>query len=90
MATTSLNIRIGKETKKQAEAIFNELGLNRTAAINIFLRASIREHGIPFDLRVENPNSATIAAIEEGKKLVADPSAKRYSTMDELKSALNS
>ena len=48
MATTNLNIRTDKEIKDQAEKIFNELGLNMTTAVNIFLRIAIREHGIPF------------------------------------------
>ena len=48
MATTNLNIRIDKNIKYQAEEIFNELGLNMTTAINLFLRTTIREHGIPF------------------------------------------
>lgn len=36
MATTNLNIRTEKEIKDQAEAIFSELGLNMTTAINLF------------------------------------------------------
>ena len=88
MATTNLNIRTEKAIKDQAEEIFNELGLNMTTAINIFLRTTIREHGIPFDLKLETPNATTLAAIEEGKKLLSDPTAPRYSTIDDLKEAL--
>ena len=43
MATTNLNIRIDKTIKDQAEEIFNELGLNMTTAVNMFLRTAIRE-----------------------------------------------
>ena len=88
MSTTNLNIRTDKEIKDQAEKIFNELGLNMTTAVNIFLRTAIREHGIPFALKLEVPNEITAEAIEEGRKLMADPSAPRYSSMDELKEAL--
>ena len=45
MATTNLNIRTDKAIKDQAEEIFNELGLNMTTAVNMFLRTAIREHG---------------------------------------------
>ena len=79
MATTNLNIRTDKAIKDQAEEIFNELGLNMTTAINIFLRTAIREHGIPFELKLEVPNDTTAAAIEDGKKMMKDPSAPRYS-----------
>ena len=66
MATTNLNIRTDKDIKDQAEAIFNELGLNMTTAINMFLKTAIREHGIPFDLKLDVPNETTAAESEEG------------------------
>ncbi len=89
MATTNLNIRTDKAIKEQAEEIFNELGLNMTTAVNIFLRTAIREHGIPFELKLEVPNDTTAAAIEEGRKMMKDPSTPRYSSMDALKAALD-
>lgn len=88
MATTNLNICIDKAIKDQAEEIFNELGLNMTTTVNMFLRTAIREHGIPFELKLEVPNEVTATAIEEGRKLMADPTAPRYSSMDALKAAL--
>ena len=88
MATTNLNIRIEKTIKDQAEEIFNELGLNMTTAVNMFLRTAIREHGIPCELKLDVPNETTAAAIAEGRKLMDDPSAPRYSGMDALKAAL--
>lgn len=88
MASTNLNIRTDKAVKDQAEAIFNELGLNMTTAVNMFLKTVIRQNGITLDLRLDVPNETTAAAIEEGRKLMNDPSAPRYSSMDELKTAL--
>lgn len=88
MASTNLNIRTDKAVKDQAEAIFNELGLNMTAAVNMFLKTVIRQNGITLDLRLDVPNETTASAIEEGRKLMNDPSAPRYSSMDELKTAL--
>ena len=88
MATTNLNIRTEKAIKDQAESIFNELGINMTTAVNMFLRTALREHGIPFELKLDVPNDSTAAAIEEGRKLMADPTAPRYSSMEELKAAL--
>lgn len=80
--TTNLNIRTDKAIKEQAEQIFNELGLTMTTAINIFLRTTIREQGIPFELKLEIPNESTIAAIEEGRKIANDPNAPRYTSID--------
>lgn len=89
MATTNLNIRIDKDVKNQAEEIFGELGLNMTTAVNMFLRATIRECGIPFELKLDEPNEGMKAAIEEGRKMVSDPSSPRYSNMGDLKAALD-
>ena len=88
MATTNLNIRTDKDIKDQADAIFSELGLTMTTAVNMFLRAAVREHGIPFALKVDVPNEITIAAIEEGRRIASDSSVKGYSTIEDLKAAL--
>ena len=68
--------------------VFNELGLTMTTAINLFLKASIREQGIPFSLKLDVPNASTAAAIEEGRRIADDPSVKGYTSMEELKAAL--
>ncbi len=88
MTTTNLNIRTDKEIKEAAEKIYSSLGLNMTTAINMFLRASIRESGIPFDLKLNVPNDETIKAIEEGKKIAKDKNIKTYDNMDDLRKAL--
>ena len=69
MATTNLNIRTDKAIKDQAEEIFNELGLNMTTAVNMFLRTAIREHGIPFELKLEVPNDTTFSLPISLKKI---------------------
>jgi len=48
--TTNLNIRIDKDLKEQAEVFFGEMGLNMTTAINVFVRQSLREGKIPFEI----------------------------------------
>ena len=88
METTNLNIRTDKEVKLAAEKIFEELGLTMTTAINIFLRQTIRENGIPFELKLNIPNEVTAAAIEEGRRLAHDKSSGGYTNMADLKAAL--
>ena len=88
MGTTNLNIRIDKDIKDQAEMIFSELGLNMTTAINMFLRTTIRENGIPFSLKLDVPNEITDAAIKDGRRIALDSSVKGYTNMDDLKKAL--
>ncbi len=82
--STNINIRMDKEVKNAAEKIFNELGLNMTTAINIFLRKAIQVQGIPFDIKLNTPNETTMKAIEEGESL---PST-TYNNISDLKKAL--
>jgi DNA-damage-inducible protein J len=48
--TTNLNIRIDKDLKEHAEAFFADLGLNMTTAFNIFVRQSLKQGKIPFEI----------------------------------------
>ena len=50
--TTNLNIRIDKNLKEQAENFFGELGMSMTTAINIFMRQSLRQGKIPFEISI--------------------------------------
>lgn len=86
---TIVSIRTDNNVKNQAEYILNELGLNLSTAVNIFLRQVIREKGIPFDVKLDIPNEETKAAIEEGDKLVADKNTKRYNSAQELRAELD-
>ena len=88
MSTVNLNIRTDKEIKEKAENIFQELGLNMTTAINMFLRTSIRENGIPFDLKIDAVNDETKLAIEEGRKIADDKTIEGYVSIEELRKAL--
>ncbi len=89
MGSTNLNIRTDREVKDAAEKIFSELGITMTTAVNMFLRQTIRENGIPFELKLNAPNALTVAAIEEGRQLAYDKTAAGYTTMDDLKAALD-
>lgn len=50
MANVNITIRMDEDLKKEADALFDELGMSFTTAINIFVRQSLREGRIPFDI----------------------------------------
>ena len=50
--TTNLNVRVDEDLKRRAEYIFNELGMNLSTAMNLFLRSVVRCGGIPFELKL--------------------------------------
>ena len=82
--TTNISIRMDSELKKQADILFEELGMNITTAFNIFVRQTLREGKIPFDISINNPNKRTVAAMLEAERIAKDPSVKGYTDMDEL------
>ena len=86
--TTNVSIRMDSDLKAQADALFSELGMNLTTAFNIFVRQSIREGGIPFEISLNQPNRETIAAMLEAERAAKDPGAKRYHSVKELFSDL--
>ena len=49
-STTNISIRMDSDLKAQADALFGELGMNLSTAFNIFVRQSLREGRIPFDI----------------------------------------
>jgi DNA-damage-inducible protein J len=51
--STTINIRISKEIKEEAEVLFRELGLTLSSAFGIFIRQCIRQGKIPFELSVD-------------------------------------
>ena len=86
--TTNFSVRMDSNIKKQCEAMYGELGLNLTTAINVFLRQSLRVGGFPFDVRIEQPNKKTMAAMLEAERIAHDPSVKRYFDVEEALKAL--
>ena len=82
--TTNISIRMDTDLKTQADAFFAELGMNLSTAFNIFVRQSLREGRIPFDVSLNYPNKETIAAMLEAERIAKDPSVKGYTDLDEL------
>ncbi len=83
-STTNFSVRMDSDIKKQCETLYGELGMNLTTAINVFLRQSLRVGGFPFEVRLEQPNKETIAAMLEAERIATDPSVKGYTDLDEL------
>ena len=53
-ATTNFSVRMDSDIKKQCENLYNELGMNLSTAINVFLRQSLRVGGFPFDVKLNS------------------------------------
>ena len=80
---TTINVRVDENVKKQANELFEDLGLDMSTALNLFLRQAISYGGIPFEIR--KPNATTLAAMEEVEKIRrGEIKAKRYSSFADL------
>lgn len=72
MATVSTNIKIDKELKKQAQELFDAMGINLTSAVNMFLSQAVREQAIPFKISLNIPSAETrkvLADVENNRNL---------------------
>lgn len=50
MSMKNVSVRMDEEIKKKAEELFEELGLNMSTAINMFVRQALNQGGIPFKI----------------------------------------
>jgi len=82
--TTNISIRMDSALKTQADKLFGELGMNLSTAFNIFVRQSLREGRIPFDISLNQPNQDTIEAMLEAERIAKDSSIKGYTDLNEL------
>jgi len=82
-----MNIRIDDDLKTRAEALFNDLGLNISTAITMFIRQAVRQGRIPFEITTKvDPfwNEVNQAHL---KKVITDLNAGKgliVKTMEEL------
>lgn len=81
---TLIQVRVDDSLKKDADALFSDLGLDTPTAIRIFLKQAIKQRGLPFDVTQPVPNPETIRAMEEADRISRDPSTKRYNNFSEL------
>lgn len=88
MATAPTQIRIDADIKKQATELFNALGLDMSGAVNLFLHQCVLRGGLPFSVEMPRYNQRTLDAMEEARRISRDPDVKGYTSMDELKKAL--
>lgn len=50
MAQTTLNVRIDEDIKHRFDSFCTEVGMNTSVAVNLFIKAVLRERRIPFEI----------------------------------------
>ena len=84
MATVNFSVRMDADLKREVEAIYAELGMNLTSAVNAFLRQSVRVGGMPFDLHLNEQQRETVLAMLEAEQLASDPGIEALDVEDAL------
>ena len=66
---TSLNIKIDRDLKKQADLLFSAMGMTLTTAVNVFVRQAVQEQAIPFKIYLDSDAVTMIKAKEAIKEM---------------------
>lgn len=54
MSVPTTTMRIDPELKDRANKVLGELGLSLSGAVTIFLKAVVREQGLPIDMSIRS------------------------------------
>lgn len=65
MENIKTSLTLDKKTREEAQKLFDEMGLSFSAAVDIFLKAVIREKGIPFPIMAEPMKSGYVYGVVE-------------------------
>lgn len=84
MSQATIIFRIDSEDKKRFEEFCDDTGMNVSVAINMFIKAVLRDSRLPFAVESRIPNETTVAAIREGEEMLKDPKTRRFKSVDEL------
>lgn len=92
--TANIYTRVDPETKEQAEAILNQLGIPLSNAIGMFLKQVVLQHGIPFDMKLPETKPVAIGGMTkeqidlELQKGMDDIAASRVVSIDEVETEM--
>jgi len=67
----NIQVRVDDDLKTQADTIFDQIGTTTNDAIKMFLKASIRQNGFPFELKLPEPTT-TKSYIESKMLTISD------------------
>lgn len=85
----TIQIRVDSQMKERAREIFDQLGIDMSSAIKLFLANVINTKSIPLDLKTENGFTQ-----EQEKKILSEVTSakkhsKRYTSVNEVMSDLS-
>ena len=80
--TTTINVRVDENVKRNVEALFDSMGMNVSTAVNMFFKQCLTENALPFQPRAKSDISLKKALREaQGQALINGTS---NMTLDEV------
>ena len=80
MTDTTISIRVDEEIKRRFEKFCSEVGINISVAVNMFIRASLKDQKIPFS--IEAPKSSR--GLELLREMRAEAEERGFLTDEEI------
>lgn len=92
MTQTYLSVRINENDKKEFENFCNDVGMNVSVAINMFIKAVLQENKLPFEVARKPQFSEDLKeALMEAKEMREHPERyKKFQSIKELMEDLES
>ena len=80
--TTTINVRVDENVKRNIEALFDSMGMNVSTAVNMFFKQCLTENALPFQPRAKPNISLKEALMEAQEQAVTNKTANM--TLDEI------
>ena len=77
--TKTYSLRLDEKTRSDAQKIFNDLGMDFSTGIKIYLKQVIKTNSIPFKLSNDTPSS-----LERSREELHNGQFKSFNSVDEL------
>ena len=86
MAQSYLSVRINETDKKEFENFCNDVGMNVSVAINMFIKAVLQDNKLPFEVVRKSQFSEDLKeALAEAKEMREHPERyKKFNSVKEL------
>ena len=87
MESLTLNVRVDANDKKNFEEFCNSVGMNVSTAVNMFIKAVLREQKLPFEVKSNVHEETIYNQLKEAEREMYNTD-KRY-TIDEITDSVN-
>ena len=81
METLTLNVRVDAKDKKCFEQFCSSVGMNVSTAVNMFIKAVLREQKLPFEVKSSSLDNMIYDKLKEAE-LEMDTTSTRYNIND--------